>query len=374
MGARVTGKAIPKPMTEQSKNVCKTREEGGGMVRNGRSLSVVIPAHNASATIENCLDSIGRSGLTDVEVIVVDDGSEDVTAELAANYVGLPDVVVVRQPASGASVARNAGILRASNDLIMFVDADDTVAPGSLAAFHAHALKSGADICISDFILRSSAGDTYSANLNSSLTEFGSESRATFQWLCLARVGFDGAKNVGMLGGPWAKIYRRDFLLELSPAGELFTPGVPRGQDVLFNVEAFGRAARVSYFRDATYIYTVSDRSSSRRATSAFVSNVAILITKLQELISREGWTYLEPAIHRTSVVLLDEAVLRLGDSATRRAVKALALTDPFGASLRRARLRDASTPGKLKLMLLRAHLYGAYLLVSRYARRGVSL
>ena len=90
------------------------------------SLSVIIPAYNAAASLAGCLDSVSGFG---AEVVVVDDGSEDGTVDVVSGY---PGTVLVRQENRGVSAARNAGMAVASGDFLVFVDADDTVFPQAL--------------------------------------------------------------------------------------------------------------------------------------------------------------------------------------------------------------------------------------------------
>ncbi|MGH2536265.1 MAG: glycosyltransferase, partial [Candidatus Promineifilaceae bacterium] len=85
-------------------------------------MSVVVPAHNAAATLAECLAALAQQSFKGhlYEVIVVDDGSSDCTADIAANC----KVRLLRQPHLGASAARNAGIAAATGELICFTDAD----------------------------------------------------------------------------------------------------------------------------------------------------------------------------------------------------------------------------------------------------------
>jgi glycosyltransferase involved in cell wall biosynthesis len=93
-------------------------------------VSVVIPAYEAASSIESTLASVAAQTFSDLEVLVVDDGSSDATADLAARHpVG---AVVIRQANAGVSAARNAAIDRASGDLVAFLDADDTWEPRKL--------------------------------------------------------------------------------------------------------------------------------------------------------------------------------------------------------------------------------------------------
>jgi glycosyltransferase involved in cell wall biosynthesis len=92
-------------------------------------VSVIVPAHNAAATLKATLESI--SSQDPHQIIVVDDGSTDGTADIAADF---PGVHLIRQPKGGPSRARNAGLAEATGLWVAFCDADDRWLPGKLAA------------------------------------------------------------------------------------------------------------------------------------------------------------------------------------------------------------------------------------------------
>src|SRR5262245_47378222 len=85
-------------------------------------ISVIIPVYNHAAYLPEALESVFRQTYPASEIIVVDDGSEDGSAEAAERFSG---VRVFRQPHSGIAVARNAGVRHTQGDLISFLDADD---------------------------------------------------------------------------------------------------------------------------------------------------------------------------------------------------------------------------------------------------------
>jgi CDP-glycerol glycerophosphotransferase len=95
-------------------------------------LSVVIPVYNVEEFLEPCLDSVLAQTYTDYEVVMVDDGSTDRSAEIAQRYVTLDDRFrLVSQENGGLSKARNTGTEHATGELLVFLDSDDMLTPNA---------------------------------------------------------------------------------------------------------------------------------------------------------------------------------------------------------------------------------------------------
>lgn len=117
------------------------------------SISVVIPCYNAAAFLRATIESILGQTQPVLEVIVVDDGSTDDSANIAESFG--PPVRVIRQPNQGESAARNRGIEAAGGDWVAFLDADDLWLPTKVE-LQAEAIRSApADVvCVTgDFLL-----------------------------------------------------------------------------------------------------------------------------------------------------------------------------------------------------------------------------
>jgi glycosyltransferase involved in cell wall biosynthesis len=99
---------------------------------NGDLLSVVIPCFNASRYIAAAIRSVQDQNWDKLEIIVVDDGSTDGSADLVASQ--FPAVKLIRQANQGAAAARNLGVSQAQGSWIAFLDADDVWLPGKLSA------------------------------------------------------------------------------------------------------------------------------------------------------------------------------------------------------------------------------------------------
>lgn len=97
-------------------------------------LTVIVPAYNCVGYIGECLGSVLEQLPADCELVVVDDGSTDGTANALAPYEAQDSVRVLYREHGGASAARNAGLAAASGTYIAFVDCDDTMKPGFITA------------------------------------------------------------------------------------------------------------------------------------------------------------------------------------------------------------------------------------------------
>ena len=92
-------------------------------------ISIIVPVYNGEKYFAECIQSILDQSFTDIEVIVINDGSTDGSLPLIKGSAQNDSrVVVINQKNKGVSAARNAGLSKARGDYIMFVDADDYIA------------------------------------------------------------------------------------------------------------------------------------------------------------------------------------------------------------------------------------------------------
>ncbi len=107
-------------------------------------VSVVICAYNAERTMRACMESLVALDYPNYEVIVVDDGSRDRTAEIAKDF---PGVRLIRQPNKGLSVARNVGMYAARGEFVAYTDSDCVVDPHWLTLMIGAMIENQFDAC-----------------------------------------------------------------------------------------------------------------------------------------------------------------------------------------------------------------------------------
>jgi len=107
-------------------------------------VSVVICAYNAERTMRACLESLTKLEYPNFEVVIVDDGSRDSTADIAKEF---PQFRLIRQPNKGLSVARNVGMQAAVGEIVAYTDSDCVVDPHWLTLMVRTMLEKGFDGC-----------------------------------------------------------------------------------------------------------------------------------------------------------------------------------------------------------------------------------
>lgn len=110
-------------------------------------VSIVIPAYNAERFIRQCIDSVLGQTLNDIEVIVVDDGSDDETRQIVESCSDTRLCIISREH-ENAGAARNAGMRMARGKYLYFLDADDFIAPDALEIMASAADRARADIVV----------------------------------------------------------------------------------------------------------------------------------------------------------------------------------------------------------------------------------
>jgi teichuronic acid biosynthesis glycosyltransferase TuaG len=124
------------------------------------AVSVIIPAYNAEAFLARAIRSVEAQSFRDFEIVVIDDGSTDGTAEVA---LGFSSVRCVRGSHGGEAAARNRGLEEARGELVAFVDADDEWLPEKLARQVAFMESVGSSFSYTDsYVIRGDRRQRYS--------------------------------------------------------------------------------------------------------------------------------------------------------------------------------------------------------------------
>lgn len=115
-------------------------------------ITVIIPVYNVAPYLAACIDSVLAQTYTDIEILLVDDGSTDGSGELCNDYACRDArITVFHQANQGASVARNRALAEARGEYVAFIDADDVVHTRYLELLFTAMLQTGCDVAQSPY-------------------------------------------------------------------------------------------------------------------------------------------------------------------------------------------------------------------------------
>ncbi|MFE1369199.1 CDP-glycerol glycerophosphotransferase family protein [Streptomyces anulatus] len=256
-------------------------------------LSVVVPVHNVEAYLEDCLRSVADQTLEAIEVVMVDDGSTDGSARIAAEFAARDGRFrLVRQRNAGLSAARNTGVRHTTPTApyLAFADSDDIVVHDAYERMTASLESTGSDLV---------TGNVWR------LTAQGRQQAWQYRWLTATRPRTHITRDPRLLADrvAWNKVFRRSFWDAHGfafPVGKLY-------EDTPVMIPAHHLAGSVDVLHEHVYYWRVREGSITRRRTD---------VTGVRDRIA---------ACEQVS------AFLGGRDAAQRRAYDASCLRDDFG-------------------------------------------
>lgn len=236
----------------------------------GPKLSVVVPAYNASDHIEASLRSILAQKNVALEVLVVDDGSNDDTVEKVTRFLEDVRVSLLNGPNEGPARARNKGVEEARGKYIAFADADDDVLPGAYSSMIDSLERTGSDIATGSYIRIGKTG-----RFRPKLT-----ARVHSRQRLAVRLG----DMPELLEEPvlWNKIYRREFWNR--HVGEMW--GFPNYEDQEPVYRAFVGAAAIDVITTDVYAWRLADGRDTRSQRKAKLTDLHAKLEVIEALLT----------------------------------------------------------------------------------------
>lgn len=233
-------------------------------------VSIIIPVYNAEKYLSDCIESLVSVARDAGEILLIDDGSQDQSAEICESYQReYPFVKVLRQANAGPSVARNLGLSVARGEYICFFDSDDYINPESFKRHIDFLEKTKADIWVSDFHRVADNGCILDRVYQIQETKQPIVDKAYLSQFLSAK---DCVWNV------WRYIFRREFL-EMNNL--FFAEGFHSAEDLEFVVRALSKAQNFAFFHEPYYFYRVNYGASLTRSYSC--ARVYQLMTMMRQ-------------------------------------------------------------------------------------------
>ena len=216
-------------------------------------VSVVIPAYNVTKTLPRLLDCLLNQTWQNLQIILVDDGSEDGTVLMAREAAEKdPRLTVVTQGNLGIAYARNAGLALCEGKYIRFIDADDTLPLDSIERMVRRAEKDGSELVIGGY-------DQYFGERRSFHNLAGRDDTVPCDDMMRHLCDHANSYFYGVL---WNKLFLREIAEKQNCR---FQENLTWGEDFAFVMDYLAGVSRVSFMKDSLYDYRRSANSTSIR-------------------------------------------------------------------------------------------------------------
>jgi glycosyltransferase involved in cell wall biosynthesis len=225
-------------------------------------VSVIIPTYNSVSYIEQCLDSVLCQDYSKIEIIVIDDGSNDDTnLKLRA---ASDSIKIINISNSGAAVARNYGLMMARGEYVAFLDSDDYWSPQKIGLQVRKLKETSSDLCycsVQEFYNNGDLGNLFKPKYFGNLKNF---------YLLNPTVD-------PFLGGPGGVIIRMEILAKSG----IFDPKVPAPSEDWDFFRRVAEIADVTFVEDILLFKRVHDKNISKQSLRQYLKGNQFAIKKM---------------------------------------------------------------------------------------------
>ncbi|MER2190035.1 MAG: glycosyltransferase [Solibacillus sp.] len=217
-------------------------------------VSIIVPIYNAEKTLSRCIESLIKQTLWDMEIILVDDGSTDGSADICNLYSQNDSrIIVIHKKNEGVSKTRNAGLKKVTSDYVLFVDSDDYIEHSMCEVLYKEIINTKYEVVMCGFERRFIFNGKVKRSeiILPGIQSVGNMREFEDNWCNLYKKSFFNA--------PWGKLYKVDYIKKNNIS---FEEELDCGEDLLFNLEVFGYINKIAVVNEPLYIYECTEKES----------------------------------------------------------------------------------------------------------------
>ncbi|EKF34145.1 glycosyltransferase family 2 protein [Bacillus xiamenensis] len=251
------------------------------------AISLLVAVYNTSQYVEQCLQSIADQSFSNIEVILINDGSTDHSGELLEAFAARDERFrVIHQANQGLGAVRNRGIEEAKGTYLAFIDSDDMLAPHYCEALYEKAEMTGADLVVSEYWIQFEQSNR---TIPTTLLAHQKAERASL---------IESLLHGDITGFSWNKLYRRAFIEEhqirFPLRGEL-----ENIEDQYVTLRCFSLSRVMAFVHEPLYYYRVHRSSIVQRYQKQYFHHgLAFYDTQRLFLKEHDELTPYEKAFH----------------------------------------------------------------------------
>ena len=245
---------------------------------NDRLVTIIIPVYNSEKYLQQCIESLQKQTYACLEIICVDDESEDRSVQMLKEMAQEDERIrVFTTPHMGAGEARNYGMKQANGEFLMFLDSDDFFSPELVEKTVRKASETDADIVLFDsYNYDDTTGESTSIQWAFSFPGI---------WEYEVFSGEDFPDDIMQVSNtvPWTKLYKREFVCEQ----KLVFQNIHNSNDILFVMLSLCLAQKIAYVNERLVWYRVGItgnlQTNKRRSPMSFLEAIEGLYDELHK-------------------------------------------------------------------------------------------
>ncbi len=242
-------------------------------------ISLVVPIYNVETYLGMCLDSIAKQTYSNIEVLLVNDGSPDGSGAICQEFVARDSRFhYIEKENGGVSDARNVGIARAQGEFLSFVDSDDWIEPTYVEDLYRAALLNDAEVVVSNYQEFHQERNVYLIHLFEDYYETHYSGEKLIQQLPLLE-----RRDLSFITS-WGILFaRRLFDVTSFPKGKMI-------EDIRTNYRFFAESCRSTYIHKSLYNHRVGVDSISSKITEKLLVDVLECLMERMAVYAVKGW------------------------------------------------------------------------------------
>ena len=247
----------------------------------GELISIIVPIYNVENYLRMCLDSIEQQTYSNIEVLLINDGSQDSSGEICQEYVARDSRFrYFEKENGGASDARNYGIERSNGKYLTFVDSDDWLSLTYVEDLYQAAIRNDADTVVSHYTIYNESDRNYYVHIWDDYYE----KTCTGEELVLELPSLELNGYVYITS--WGILFKKELFNNIRfPKGKVI-------EDSRTNYKLFFRSNKVAYIHKEIYYHREGIESIGSSVNEKLLTDVLECLLERLAIYTIKGWNY----------------------------------------------------------------------------------
>ena len=237
-----------------------------------KKISLIVPVYNSITTLERCLKSMINQKYKDIEIILINDGSEDNSLQIIKEYAKRDSrIVIINQNNRGVSTARNVGIEKSTGEYIIFIDSDDYLEENSVDGLINILKNDNADLYIMPYYKEEKGKKEF---INYSFLK--NKTYDTKEKICriipnfIGNVDKEGNRIQNIMGSIWSKVFKSDIIKRYNIR---MNEKIEITEDLNFLIEYMIHCDKIKIMNYYFYNYVIENNKSITKKYKANLYN-----------------------------------------------------------------------------------------------------